>query len=210
VTPSPGPTLDVVLHQAQSGFWGAWGPSIVTALASLLVALIALKAALASSERSAKATHSAAERSARSLLEAEDARAVIADRRYLRSLIADVAAAAAERSKLTFRFAVAYSRNAGLWTAENQRRQEEVNGALGRAIALVRLTTKDQQIHEALNDLTQADKSIGAVFGAAGVHLSVSEQQLAAVTHACNGLDTAIAELVARAAERLAEAEGLW
>jgi hypothetical protein len=176
----------------------------VTSIASLLVALIALTAALVSAQRSATATHAAAERSARSLLEAESAKSAIDDRRHLRSLVADVAAAAAERSDLSFRRAVTWSQDPDLWTAENQEQSEQAFKSLERSMSLVMLTTKNAQLREALDGISTAQKGIRDAFERASLRSPLGAEQLESITDACDGLEGAAAGLIKCAAELLA------
>jgi len=198
------PPIDVNLH-TDAGFLTTWGPllgSVVVAVITLIGVLRAAnknaKAAQGAAETSAKAASEAAERSAQTVIDAERVRALNEDRRHVRSLVAAAASAARERSDLVAQHSYVWHHDLAEehWTDEKQSRMVATYNEMFRAVALIRLTTDDEKIRRALDDLADAANAMREA-----VEAGASKQVgwLEGVTAACTVMDRS-ADAVVRAA----------
>jgi hypothetical protein len=191
------PPIDVVLQQETGIDWS----TIVVALASFVGVLVA-------SLLTGRSTRKAADKSAQALLDVEEARRDIEHRRYMRGLIADVAATARRRSLLTFRSAVVdfHGQRDALWSDEDQAAHERTVSDFAHAAGLVRLTTTNLDIMTALERVVVVDLEMKALYeehrerGALRNHAL-----LKGITDISNRLDDAADGLVSTAADLLRE-----
>ncbi|MFE5338887.1 hypothetical protein ACFQ80_01580 [Isoptericola sp. NPDC056578] len=187
------PPIEVNLH-TDADFITTWGP--------VIIAVVSLVGVLIASNVNANAARAAAKTSAESVIDAERVRALNEDRRHARSLVAAAASAARERSDLVAQHSYLWHHDLAEehWSDEKQARMVATYNEMFRAVALIRLTTDDETIRGALDDLATAVATVRTAIEAGAPR---QPGWLEGVTAACTVMDEAADALVTAAAPAL-------